>query len=399
MITYKEAQRQILSFAKPFQNEIIPLEDAYGRILAEPLIADRDYPPFNRATMDGYAINCKNFNDGIREYNIASIIYAGQENTAPLLPGECYKIMTGAAVPPEADAVIKKEDTTQTQEKIIINIDACNPFQHIAKKGEDINCGAVIIEKNIFCTATVISLLAALGRHTINVKQLPNVSVYTTGNEVVPVDIAKISTVQIRNSNQYLIKALLKEWGIRPQICEHVQDDREALTKAFTKALSTDIIIVNGGISAGDADYVAEVLTGIGVKMLFHKVAIRPGKPFWCGVMPNGGLAFALPGNPFSCLVTFNLFIKPYLSACFGLAQKSFVKLPLLESRAQKTSLDDFFPVQFQEDPIGLKPLLFNTSGDIKAPLFADGIALHPPEIVTLDKDFLVDYLPFRGSI
>ncbi|MEO6537754.1 MAG: molybdopterin molybdotransferase MoeA [Ferruginibacter sp.] len=395
MINYKEAQEQILSFTKPFGDETISLEDAYGRILTEQLIADRDYPPFNRATVDGYAIKGKDFNEGIKEYKAVSIIYAGEQNTVKLSPGECYKIMTGAAVPVSADAVIKKEDTSATAEKIIIIRVACKPFQNISKQGEDAKAGAVMIDKNTVCSPAVISLLAALGRHTIKVKQLPTVSVFTTGNEVVPVDTEPIETVQIRNSNQYLIKALLKEWNINPQISEHIKDDRAALTKAFTNALSSDIIIVNGGISAGDTDYVAETLTGIGVKLIFHKVAIRPGKPFWCGLMPNGGLAFALPGNPFSCMVTFNLFVKPYLIACFGLAQKPFLKLPMLFEKVKKVSLDEFFPVSLQHDLLGLKPLLFKTSGDIKAPLFADGIALHPAEMQTLEKDFLVDYLPF----
>ncbi|MEP6711164.1 MAG: molybdopterin molybdotransferase MoeA [Ferruginibacter sp.] len=398
MINYQEAQRQILLFTKILKNETISLDEAYGRVLAETVTADRDYPPFNRATMDGYAINCKDYDSGTREYNIASTIYAGQENTVTLLPGECYKIMTGAAVPLQADIIIKKEDAGTTDKKIIIKTNSCKAFQNIARQGEDIKAGSIIIDENKRCTPAVMSLLAALGKHKVEVKQFPFISIFTTGNEIVPIEKTGVSTVQIRNSNQYLLKALLKEWNIIPQVCTHIPDDRAALKLAFTNALASDIVIINGGISAGDTDYVAETLIGIGVKMIFHKVAIRPGKPFWCGVMPNGGLAFALPGNPFSCMVTFNLFVKPYLTACFGLLPQPFLKLPLIDSRIKKTSLDDFFPVQVQPDPASLKALHFNTSGDIKATIFADGIALHPSQIDMLEKDVLVDYLSFGNS-
>ena len=397
MINYKEAQQQILLLAKPLQTETISLDDAYGRVLAETIIADRDYPPFNRATMDGYAIRFEDFNEGLRTYSVVSTIYAGQQNSVILLPGECYKIMTGASIPSHADVVIRKEETEATQHLVTIKSNACNYFQNIAKQGEDIKYNAVITDTNIICTPAVISVLAALGRYKVSVKKFPKVSVFTTGNEIVPVNTAKISTVQIRNSNQYLLKNLLLEWNINPPICEHVKDDKVALTKAFSNALDSDIIIVNGGVSAGDADYVPEILINIGVNMLFHKVAIRPGKPFWCGQLPNGGIVFALPGNPFSCMVTFNLFIKPYLTACLGLPQKPFMQLPLLDIKRKKVSLDEFFPVQFQDNPVGLKPCGFNTSGDIKASLFADGIALHPSGMETLEKDFLTDYLPFRS--
>lgn len=394
-MNYKEAREQILLLAKDFKNETISLDDAYGRVLAEKIIADRDYPPFNRATMDGYAINYEDFNNGVRTYTIAATIYAGQYNTAMLQPGACYKIMTGASVPLDANLVIRKEDVALIDQHIRLSINSGKAFQNIAKQGEDIKSGTTVIGENILCTPAVISLLAALGKYQVVVGQLPIVSVFTTGNEIVSIDKSPIATFEIRNSNQYQLKNLLKEWHIHPQICEHIKDDKEALTKAFSKALNSDIIIVNGAVSAGDTDFVPEVLTNIGVNMLFHKVAIRPGKPFWCGVLPNGGLVFALPGNPFSCMVTYNLFIKPYLRACFGLPQKPVLRIPLLHAKMKKVSLDEFFSVRLQADPIGLKSLQFNTSGDIKAPLFADGIALHPLEIETLEEGLLVDYLPF----
>lgn len=396
MIHYEEAQQIILAQAKPFATENISLDDALGRTLAETIIADRDYPPFNRATMDGFAFNHTDFANGTRQYQIIDTIFAGSTTNKVLQQGECYKIMTGAAVPTSASVVIRKEDTSVIDNIVTLNIEACKPFQNIAKQGEDITTATSVITDNKICTPAVISVLAALGKSTVTVKCLPSVSIFTTGNEIVPVKTNPIDTVQIRNSNQYLLKALLQQWQIQPSICRHLQDDKAVLTAAFKEALSSDIIIINGGVSAGDSDYVPEVLSNLGVEVLFHKIAIRPGKPLWCGKLPNGALVFALPGNPFSCMVTFQLFIKPYLQACFGLQQQPFLQLPLAASKANNVGLDEFFPAKLQASPISIIPLHFKTSGDVKATLFADGIALHPSTAQTLEANTIVNYLPFN---
>ncbi len=395
MIHYEEAQRLILEQVKTFTNETIALEDANGKILAEPIVADRDYPPFNRATMDGFAFNYADFAKGITQFKIIDTIFAGSLINKALQTGECFKIMTGAAVPLSANVVIRKEDTIVDDNIVTLHIETCKPFQNIAKRGEDITAKSTILTTNMLCSPAVISVLAALGKSTVTVKQLPKVCVFTTGNEIVPVNTYPIDTVQIRNSNQFLLKSLLKQWQIEPTICQHIKDDKAALIAAFKEALSSDIIIINGGVSAGDADYVPEVLTSLGVQLLFHKIAIRPGKPLWCGKLPNGGLVFALPGNPFSCMVTFQLFIKPYLLACFGLHQQVFLQIPLAATKVKNVGLDEFFPVKLQASPISIIPLHFKTSGDVKAPLFADGIALHPSAMQALEANTIVNYLPF----
>jgi len=396
MIHYQEAQQIILAQAKPFATESIALSNVLGRTLAETIVADRDYPPFNRSTMDGFAFNYADFEKGIKQYKIIDTIFAGSTTNKVLQQGECFKIMTGAAVPTSANVVIRKEDTSVNDNKVTLHIETCKLFQNIAKQGEDINAATNIITGNTICTPAVISVLAALGKKTVTVKRLPSVSVFTTGNEIVPVETTPIEPIQIRNSNQHLLKSLLQQWQIQPSICKHLQDDKAALTAAFKEALPSDIIIINGGVSAGDADYVPEVLTSLGVQLLFHKIAIRPGKPLWCGKLPNGGLVFALPGNPFSCMVTFQLFIKPYLFACLGLPQQPFLQIPLASSKAKNVSLDEFFPVQLHAEPISLVALSFKTSGDIKATLFADGIALHPASAQALEANSIVHYLPFN---
>ena len=395
MIHYKIAQEQILSLAKSFGKEKIELDNSLGRVLAEPITADRDYPPFNRATMDGYAIRSSDFNNGIREFEIVEIIYAGQESISSLEVGQCFKIMTGAAVPESTDIVIRREDTVENDKKVKINVESCKSFQNISRQGEDIAQQVIACDINSLITPPFIAILAALGKTKVKVEQLPKVAIFTTGDEVVSIDTKDISRVQIRDSNNHLLKGLLKNWGITPIICEHVKDDKDELYKNLYKALACDIIIINGGVSAGDADYVPQTLKSLAVKEIFHKVAIRPGRPLWFGALPNGGVVFALPGNPFSCHVTFELFVRLYLLACFGLEQKPKLQLPLLSEKTKKVKLDEFFPVSFSANPLGLNPLPFKSSGDIKASLFADGLALHPSDSEILGKGSLVTYLPF----
>ncbi|HVG16122.1 MAG TPA: molybdopterin-binding protein, partial [Chitinophagaceae bacterium] len=157
----------------------------------------------------------------------------------------------------------------------------------------------------------------------------------------------------------------------------HVTDDKNRILTAITKALSYDIVVISGGVSAGDADYVPEVLQQAGVSRLFHKVAIRPGKPFWCGRRNDNRLVFALPGNPFSCLVTFTLFIQPYLEACFGITNEQLF-MPINTERKQRVELDEFFPVKAVGNPSVLEPVALNGSGDIRLAYEAHALGLHP---------------------
>ncbi len=376
MVSFQQAQQIIISKAGSFGEEMVFLDDAFGRIVAEPVIADRDYPPFNRATMDGYALCLKDLEGGTRTFSIVETIFAGQASRTELAVNQCYKIMTGAAVPVPADIIIRKEDVLPDGNFIQVNINHFNPYQHIARMGEDIKEGKGLITDSLICTAPVISALAALGKHRIIVSRLPVVAIFTTGNEVIALS-EPVSPFQIRNSNLHLFKALFRKWQIVPAFTEHLPDDKADLYQAFRKAMQADIIVISGGVSAGDADYVPEVLESLGVKKLFHKVAIKPGKPIWCGLTPGNGLVFALPGNPFSSLVTFMLFVETYLRHCFGLGEQK-LKLPFHGTRMNKSGLDEFFPVKLQVSPVAAIPLSFNSSGDILAALYADGIMHHP---------------------
>ena len=388
MLSYLEAQHIIKSFAHSFGTEKILLDDALGRVIAEDVFADRDYPPFNRSAMDGYAIRVEDLQNGIVQFQIIDTIYAGGTTEKKIALGQCYKIMTGAAVPISGDAVIRKEDAVQKEESVSFSINEIKPFQNIARRGEDLKKGDLVLNKSIRCNAPITGLLSSVGQDEVLVESLPTVAIITTGNEVIQLG-KKVNEVQIRNSNFYVLKALLKTWNIRPSYHHHALDDPKDIFSCLEKALQYDIVIINGGVSAGDADFVPSVLKQLDVEQLFHKVAIRPGKPFWCGHKEKT-MVFALPGNPLSCLVTFTIFIRHYLENCFGLSS-SLLSLPIAEERKQRVKLDEFFPVQIKGEPSQFYAIPFNGSGDIRLGFEANAFAIHPAKKVELKKGEIIN--------
>ena len=208
-----------------------------------------------------------------------------------------------------------------------------------------------------------------------------------------------MSPVQIRNSNLFILVGSLMRIGVPSQGTSHASDDPEHLREVLGRFLGVvdkyDILILTGGVSAGDADHVPRVLTEAGVRPLFHKIAMRPGKPTWCGLLPDGGIVFALPGNPFSCLVNFALFIAPYIDACWGLEQAQPISLPLREPRKKRTPLDEFFPVRMEGAPAMLTQLPLNGSGDIRLGMGANALALHPAGVGDLGAGEEVAFYSF----
>lgn len=394
---YTEAQQILLKDARSFGKETVKLEQAFGRVICEKIIADRDYPPFNRAAMDGYALRMEDFEKGMRSFAVNETIFAGQTASTNLSPGQCYKIMTGASTPHDANLIIRREDTREQNGSVTILADSAKPMQNIAQRGEDLHHGDIIIDKNIIASPAVISLLAAIGRQSVAVEKLPKVAIITTGDEVIPID-QSVSDVQIRNSNAWLLKSLLHKKGIQPFSEVHVADEPKALQNAFKNALQADIIISCGGVSAGDADFVPGAMEATGVEKLFHKLMIRPGKPIWAGKTNDGKMVFALPGNPLSCMVTFSLFVNPFLNACYGLPSPVTMMMRMKEGRNKKTNLDEFFPVKIMPGTDELQPVPFSGSGDIRAAVFADGIARHPREKSEIQAGEQVEFLPILLS-
>jgi molybdopterin molybdotransferase len=412
MIDYRKAQELVLQQARSFGRETVPLERVAGRVLAETIRADRDYPPFNRASMDGYAVRYEDLEKGVRRFAIIETLLAGYEPRRPIRTGECYKIMTGAAVPASADTIIRRENAEEKESSMMLPEALAEalpaailpapadprfpwrPFQNIARRGEDLRAEDIVIDRPCLCEPPIVGLLATLGCVSVKVERIPSVGLLTTGDEVVAAD-GDVSPVQIRNSNRWLLESALKKAGVPLAACSHAPDDPQLLRQRAGELLGNDILIVCGGVSAGDADYVPRVLESMGVQKLFHKVAMRPGKPVWCGVAGEGKMVFALPGNPFSCLVNLILLIRPYLQACYGLPPAEPLGLVMATGRKKRSPLDEFFPVVLHGSPARLTPVTLNGSGDIRLGMQANALALHPAAADDLAEGDLVPCYSF----
>lgn len=390
MISFETARELILSKARSFGEENISLEGSLDKILAEDVFSSRDLPPFNRSAMDGIALRFEDLTDGIKEFRCVETIFAGGLFSKKIHRGECYKIMTGAAVPEFADVVVRVEDTLEENNLIKVLISEAKLYQNMALMGEDLINGALAVRGGTRLNPATIGLLASLGKAKINVRRLPIVSIITTGDEIVELT-KEISSLTIYNSNKYVLISLLKKLGIAPEKNTHVLDEVGVLQTAIQANLQADILIITGGVSAGQADFVPSVMEELGVLMLFHKVAIKPGKPVWCGQLGRT-MIFALPGNPFSCLVTFKLFVEFFINAGMQGIEPSDENLSLGFERIKKTGLHEFFPVVIKNG--FLNQVDINGSGDVRLGFEANALAMHTAEKNILAKGSLVPFLP-----
>lgn len=398
MISVNEALSLVLNEAHSFGSEHVPLAKSFSRVLAQNINADRDYPPFNRSAMDGFAVQSANYK-AKDQYSIVGTIFAGDPPTPhsrEITDKEVFKIMTGAAVPPGYDAVVRKEDAVVNGETVAFSAATVEPWYNIAQQGEDIKQQSVLELKGQRIDQSTVTLLASLGVSHPVVQKLPRIAIITTGNEIVPID-KKPKPTQIRNSNVFALRCLLARFEIHDITEIHTSDDKDLLTTALRTALSYDIVLVTGGVSAGDSDYVPEVLREHEVKQVFHKSAMKPGKPLFFGVRGKTHI-FAIPGNPWSCQVVFKVYVAPFLNKCFGMAPPVQMALPLAFDRYKKDSLQHFFPVRVVNRDGGLSELQaigFNGSGDIRAGVGSDGLAVQEPEQKEIRRGEIIRFLPW----
>lgn len=396
MISYAEALEKILSEVRNYPSELIPLSQSLGRVLSEEVSADRDYPPFHRSAMDGFAIASKDYKDG-QVYPYHRELPAGM--SLDLEPKEkAIRIMTGAPVPLGFDLVIKIEDANLTetdgQKQVTFNLKDAKPWQNIAKQGEDVKKNQIVLTKGIQIGTSEFSLLASLGKETVSVIQSPKVHIISTGNEVIPIHSSPLP-YQIRDSNSYTITSILSKYKIQPESVTHVPDLEKEITEKIQKGLDADILILSGGVSMGSLDLVPSILQRLGVDLIFHKTAIKPGKPIWFGKRKNT-IVFGMPGNPFSVQTCSRIFLEPFLRKSYGQSQIPSYKLPYATTKQKKGSLTEFFPVRLETtDKTYLAPLAFNGSGDVRAGLFSDGLAIIPSQLSQIQKEDILEFLPW----
>jgi len=318
MISVAEAERIILSAARDFGTEEIPFTAALGRTLARDLLADRDFPPFNRVTMDGIAIAFRDWEQGMRDFTITATQAAGDAPLVLTQPGECIEIMTGAALPPTADTVISYEELQLQRPRATIAGEV-KQGQNIHVRGRDRQQNDVLVPAGTIITPAIVGLAAATGATRLLVRKLPRVAVFSTGDELVSPEEVPLPA-QIRRSNDFTIAAVLQQRGIETELVP-LGDDPAAIRQALSEGLQNfDAVLLSGGVSMGRFDHVPGILKELGVEQLFHRIRQRPGKPFLFGQKSGGATVFAFPGNPVSTFLCLHRYFLPWLNAGLGLA-------------------------------------------------------------------------------
>lgn len=322
-----EAQAKIMNYIMSTGSELVSLPEAYGRILAEQVDAPHPYPHFRRSGMDGFAIlsgdtaDCHDGQPVMLE--VVDEIPAGSVPKRKLQSGQAARIMTGAKVPDEADAVVMFEMTesvVQEGKTYIRLIRAIEPGKNITPAGLELSEGDVVLEAGRKLTAGEISVLATFGIHQVSVKKRPRVAVFSTGSELLRVD-EPLQDGRIRNSNTYMLYSQIVEAGGVPILFEAIEDDlNQAKAQVEAAFANYDMVVTTGGVSVGDYDVMADLVSGGSVEMLFNKVTMRPGSVTTAAVKDDK-LLFALSGNPGACFVGFELFVRPAIGKMMGMAQ------------------------------------------------------------------------------
>jgi len=315
MITFEEAMTTVFRNAKPLPPALVRIEDAVGRTLLEDIRSGIDMPPFNKSAVDGYAARTADVKKGLPLRNVG-LIQAGDTFKGKVGAAQCVKIMTGAPVPPGADTVVMVEDSSEADGFVKFTKQTAKG-ENVCLRGEDIKKGRLVMPRGTVLTISHIAALAAVGRGSVKTGALPKVSLVNTGGELVPPG-EKLGKNCIYNSNGPMLSAMLKTDGITaaPVI---VRDRVRSLHAAFSKALKSDIVLVSGGVSMGDFDLVPGILKNLGVKCLFHKVRVRPGKPMFFGVKGRT-LVFGIPGNPVANFMAYLAYIRPAIRKLAGRA-------------------------------------------------------------------------------
>lgn len=324
-----EAARRILleHGLKPVRAEV-PLREAVGFVLARPAKADRDIPPFDRAAVDGFAVRLAGpWTEGL-EFRLLGQVAAGSAWEGTLPRGCAVQVMTGAPVPKGADGVVMVERSERPAPDRVRLFGAWQQRGGIAPRGEDARRGTVVLEAGTLCAPQHVPALASIGCAQVSVFARPRVALLTTGAEIV--DPARTpGPHQIRNTNGPQLEALLRREGFAPERpWRSVRDDLPALRRAISGHADAEVLVLTGGVSAGELDFVPEALRLEGYSVLFHKLAMRPGKPLLFGVRSRRRrVVFALPGNPVSVLVTAWEYLLPYLRAAAGFSDPGPARL------------------------------------------------------------------------
>ncbi|SDL42520.1 molybdopterin molybdotransferase MoeA [Kriegella aquimaris] len=399
MIDFDEAYKKVLQHTFDLGMETVPLTESNGRVLAEDIKADRDFPPFNRSTKDGIALNYAAVEKGTVTFKVEGVLSAGMAQQTLSNGPNCYEIMTGAVVPNAADTVIMYEELT------IINGTATiskkpKKGQNIHVKGNDEKLGAILLKKGKRVTAADIGVLASVGKAEVKVRRNPKICVISTGNELVEVSETPLPH-QIRKSNTLSLAAALADENISATSL-HLLDDQEIIENALEEALQHyDVLLLSGGVSKGKFDFIPDAMEALGVRKVFHKVWQRPGKPFWFGVQEElNTVVFSFPGNPVSTFANYHVYFLPWLTNTLGLPHAEHQVI--LDEPIQ---IDPPFvrfvqvTVHWEKASLHARLLKDGGSGDLTSLSKSAGFVLLRPKEEPYQKGELVTFIPTQAII
>ena len=415
MISIAEAQQLVGTVASPPLAVHRPLAEVLGLVLAEDVRSDLDMPPHDKALVDGFAVRSADLVQGQVELEVVGKIIAGQppwECTAALASGQAVQIMTGAAIPPGADAVVMVERTETRQLNsgqsyiATVNDIGFRSGQNIMRRGMEMTRGQIVLASGTQLRPQEVGVLAAIGQHQVPVWPRPHVAVISTGNELVEADQLP-GPGQIRNSNGPTLAALVARAGGVPLYRGIARDTTDDLRSLVEEGLEADVLLLSGGVSAGDFDLVPHILHQLAVREVFHKVDLKPGKPVWFGVRdrkPTTGvrdlprnvasgnlrpdskastLVFGLPGNPVSVIVCFELFVRPALRRILGLSDPGpkTVWAALAGDWTTRSDRPTYHPAQLVRtgEKWQVRPVRWKGSGDLRSMVEANAFAIIPP--------------------
>ncbi len=402
MVTLSETLKMIDERSSKAEGiEELDLEDSTGRILAKDIHSEYDFPPFNRSAMDGFAFRHSD-TDGIEtpSFRVKEEIFAGDPSDAELEKGECFRIMTGGVVPPSCDTVAEFEICDEENGKIRLR-HVPNKFSNIALKGEDLQKGAVAIEKGRIVTPKVINLLGSLGLTKVPVVRKAKIAVLSTGDELVDIS-AKPKFGQVRDSSRHSLRAQISEIGQEFVDLGTVGDDETVIRERISKGLESDILLITGGSSVGDKDLTLKLLESTGAEILVKKMSIKPGRPTIIAKAEKDGRdvwIFGMPGNPVSAFVVFKLITLHLLERMFETSElhPRILKGTMGFDFSKDTRRMHFVPcvAKVENGSVTLTELKYNGSGDFTTLSKANAFFVAPKEVSTLKTGDTVEFFFF----
>jgi molybdopterin molybdotransferase len=390
MISVREALDRVLEDLPRVGSEQVPLAAARGRVLAAPIQAPRDVPPFRNSAMDGYAVRSADVATASAtapvSLRVLETVGAGSLASQPVAAGTAIRIMTGAPLPGGADAVVRVEDTADAGDGVAVHA-AIGRGGNVREAGEDMRAGETVLDAGRLLRPADIGLLASLGLSMLRVARRPRVAILSTGDELV--DLGEpLGPGQIVNSNAYTLAAAVAEAGAEPVHLGIVRDRPELIRAAFADAMTADMALSTGGVSVGSFDYVRAILAELGYEERFWKVAQKPGKPLTfgrCGRTP----VFGLPGNPVSSLVCFYLYVLPALRTMLGLDRVHLASAAatLVEGLRKAPGLTEFVRCSLQGSPEAYTARSTGTqsSGALRSLSLGDALIVGPAETAQLE--------------